>query len=211
MRETFGVAGDSWKGFDFDWATAGAREDAADDGPRAASEGPEAPPLPRLGAGKPWISFVPDVPAEKVPEYFSDFSQTFGHNLCPWPGTSRRSSPTARSASAATSPTTSSATCGSSAFREIWTGEKASAFREKLAKEPLPICARCCGNYVYGKWERPQPRPLRLSPEPVEVEPLRRVRAHDALQVRGDARHDAHGVLFGRERRIGVERARPRR
>lgn len=32
---------------------------------------------------RPWVSFVPDVPAEKVPEYFSDFSQTFGHNLCP--------------------------------------------------------------------------------------------------------------------------------
>jgi hypothetical protein len=34
-------------------------------------------------------------------------------------------------------------------------GEKAQKFRAKLAKEPLPICARCCGNYVYGKWERP--------------------------------------------------------
>jgi hypothetical protein len=20
----------------------------------------------------------------------------------------------------------------------------------------LPICNRCCGNFVYGKWERPQ-------------------------------------------------------
>jgi hypothetical protein len=29
-------------------------------------------------------------------------------------------------------------------------------FREKLAKEPLPICNRCCGNFVYGKWNRPQ-------------------------------------------------------
>ena len=51
-------------------------------------------------------------------------------------------------------------------FREIWTGEKAQRFRAKLAKEPLPICARCCGNFVYGKWERPgiaSPRAKRAS------------------------------------------------
>ena len=28
---------------------------------------------------------------------------------------------------------------------EIWHGEKAQRFRAKLAREPLPICARCCG------------------------------------------------------------------
>ena len=35
-------------------------------------------------------------------------------------------------------------------------GEVAWRFREKLAREPLPICARCCGSYVYGKWQRRQ-------------------------------------------------------
>ena len=48
-------------------------------------------------------------------------------------------------------------------FRDIWMGEKAQRFRAKLAKEPLPICARCCGSYVYGKWEQPTGRP---SPHP---------------------------------------------
>jgi hypothetical protein len=44
-------------------------------------------------------------------------------------------------------------------FAEIWRGEKAQKFRAKLAKEPLPICNRCCGSFVYGKFERPE-KPL---------------------------------------------------
>jgi len=42
-----------------------------------------------------------------------------------------------------------------SPFTEIWTGPRARAFREKLRREPLPVCARCCGSYVYGRWARP--------------------------------------------------------
>jgi radical SAM protein with 4Fe4S-binding SPASM domain len=44
----------------------------------------------------------------------------------------------------------------SESFTSVWKGEKARLFREKLAREPLPICARCCGSYVYGKWPRPR-------------------------------------------------------
>ena len=95
------------------------------------------------------------------------------------------------------------------AFRDIWTGEKAARFRAKLAKEPLPICARCCGNFVYGKWKRPVRQDAETVPEPVEVEPLRRVQADHALEVRGDARHDPGGVLVGGEARIGRERLAP--
>ena len=144
--------------------------------------------------------------------------------------------------SAATSRTTSSATCAGRPSARSGAGEKAQKFRAKLAKEPLPICARCCGNFVYGKWERPErpsPRPcpagrgssqgapsfqiplpeaerarvrgdpspaydLKTSPEPVEVEPLRGVRADHALEVRRDARHDPDRVLVGRARRIAA-------
>ena len=45
-----------------------------------------------------------------------------------------------------------------STFREVWTGERAERFRAKLAKEPLPICSRCCGSWVYGAWQRPATR-----------------------------------------------------
>jgi radical SAM protein with 4Fe4S-binding SPASM domain len=44
----------------------------------------------------------------------------------------------------------------SDSFTSVWKGEKARRFREKIAREPLPICARCCGSYVYGKWRRPR-------------------------------------------------------
>ena len=155
MRETFGVAGDSWKGFDFDWSKAGA------------SKTRQMTDLVRLlkalkrrryldsAAGRPWVSFVPDVPAEKVPEYFSDFSQTFGHNLCPVAWYFAQVEPDGEVCFCGDFPDYFIGNVRKTAFRDIWVGEKARQFREKLAKEPLPICARCCGNYVYGKWERP--------------------------------------------------------
>ena len=107
-------------------------------------------------SGKPWVSFVPDVQAEKVPEYFSDFSQTFGHNLCPVAWYFAQVEPDGEVCFCGDFPDYFIGNVRKRPFREIWTGEKAQKFREKLAKEPLPICARCCGNYVYGKWRRPQ-------------------------------------------------------
>ncbi len=191
-------------------------EDAADDRPREAPQGSEAPPLPRLGGGEALGLVRPRRARPKRCPSTSPTSPRPSATTCaPSPGTSPRSSPTARSASAGTFPTTSSATCASSRSATIWTGEKAWKFREKLAKEPLPICARCCGNYVYGKWERP---PLAansekpdepVGPEPVEVEPLRRVVADHALEVRGDAAHHAGGVFLGGGRGIGVEGLAP--
>jgi len=155
MRQTFGVSGDSWRGFDFDGtAMAGKTRQMGD--------------LVRLlrtlrrsrftGSvfGKPWISFVPEVPAERVPEYFTDFSKTFGHNLCPVAWYFAQVEPDGEVCFCGDFPDYFIGNVRKSSFHEIWTGEKAWKFREKLAKEPLPICARCCGNYVYGKWERPQ-------------------------------------------------------
>ncbi|HTO76510.1 MAG TPA: radical SAM protein [Thermoanaerobaculia bacterium] len=155
MRDTFGVAGESWKGFDFDWTTAGATKTR------------QMTDLVRLlknlkrrryldsASGKPWVSFVPDVPPEKVPEYFSDFSQTFGHNLCPVAWYFAQVEPDGEVCFCGDFPDYFIGNVRRQAFREIWAGEKAQQFRAKLAKEPLPICARCCGNYVYGKWDRP--------------------------------------------------------
>ena len=127
-------------------------QDAADDRPRQAPEEPAPAALTRFRA-RPALGLLrPDVPAEKVPEYFTDFSPDVRPRPLPGRLVLRAGRAGRRGlASAATSPTTSSATCAKQPFREIWTGPKAWRFREKLAKEPLPICARCCGNYVYGK------------------------------------------------------------
>lgn len=156
MRETFGVSGDSWKGFDFDWASV------------AASKERQMTDLVKLLKGlkrrryldsarrRPWISFVPDVPAEKVPEYFSDFSKTFGHSLCPVAWYFAQVEPDGEVCFCGDFPDYFIGNVRKEPFRQIWTGEKAWKFREKLAKEPLPICNRCCGSFVYGKWERPR-------------------------------------------------------
>ncbi|MGE5275511.1 MAG: radical SAM protein, partial [Acidobacteriota bacterium] len=156
MRETFGAEGSSWKGFEFDWSKAGA------------SKTRQMTDLVRLLKGlkrrrfldstrdRPWVSFVPDIPGEKVPEYFSDFSQTFGHQMCPVAWYFAQVEPDGEVCFCGDFPDYFIGNVRKQPFRDIWTGEKAWRFREKLAREPLPICARCCGNYVYGKWERPR-------------------------------------------------------
>lgn len=172
MKETFGISASSWKGFDFDGKAV------------VVSKAQQTVELVKLlkglkrrrfldsSLGKPWISFVPDVPAEKVPEYFSDFSQTFGHNLCPVAWYFAQVEPDGEVCFCGDFPDYFIGNVRKQSFREIWNGEKAWKFREKLAKEPLPICARCCGNYVYGKWERPaRPASLVLSGRREEGEP----------------------------------------
>jgi MoaA/NifB/PqqE/SkfB family radical SAM enzyme len=156
MRETFGVSGDSWKGFDFDWSKAGASKTRQMTDLVRLLKGLKRRRYLDSVAGKPWVSFVPDVPAEKVPEYFSDFSQTFGHNLCPVAWYFAQVEPDGEVCFCGDFPDYFIGNVRRQPFREIWTGEKAQRFREKLAREPLPICARCCGNYVYGKWSRPK-------------------------------------------------------
>jgi len=155
MRDTFGVSGESWKGFDFDWSKAGASKTRQMTDLVRLLKGLKRRRYLDSAAGKPWISFVPDVPAEKVPEYFSDFGQTFGHNLCPVAWYFAQVEPDGEVCFCGDFPDYFIGNVRRQPFRDIWTGDRAARFRAKLAKEPLPICARCCGNYVYGKWDRP--------------------------------------------------------
>jgi len=156
MHETFGVAGSSWKGFKFSW-----RDQAESTKTRQMTDlvkllkSLRRRRLVDSALGKPWTSFVPEVAAEKVPEYFSDFRQTFGHEMCPVAWYFAQVEPDGEVCFCGDFPDYFIGNVRKQAFHEIWTGEKAWRFREKLAREPLPICARCCGNYVYGKWKRP--------------------------------------------------------
>ncbi|HYR47125.1 MAG TPA: radical SAM protein [Thermoanaerobaculia bacterium] len=154
MRETFGIEATSWKGFDFDASALATRGRQMGDLVRLL-KGLKRRRFLDSALGRPWISFVPDVPAEGVPEYFSDFSQTFGHNMCPVAWYFAQVEPDGEVCFCGDFPDYFIGNVRKQSFHEIWTGEKAWRFRRKLAKEPLPICARCCGNYVYGKWERP--------------------------------------------------------
>jgi len=155
MREEFGIAATSWKGFEFDGAG------------MVATRGRQIGEVVKLLKGlkrrrfldstlaKPWTSFVPDVPPERIPEYFSDYERTFGHDLCPVAWYFAQVEPDGEVTFCGDFPDYFIGNVRKQSFREIWHGEKAERFREKLAKEPLPICARCCGNFVYGKWKRP--------------------------------------------------------
>jgi radical SAM protein with 4Fe4S-binding SPASM domain len=166
MREEFGIEATSWKGFDFDAS-------------RIPARGRQMAELVRFlkrlrgrrflesARGRPWISFVPEVPAERVPEYFTNFSETFGHGMCPVAWYFVQVEPDGDVTFCGDFPDYVIGNVRKATLTEIWRGEKARKFRAKLAREPLPICARCCGNYVYGKWERPPAgASLPGSPEP---------------------------------------------
>jgi len=155
MREELGVEATSWKGFDFDGAAFAATETRQMAALAKLLRGLKRRRFFDSAQGKPWTSFVPDVPPERIPEYFSDFRQTFGHQMCPVAWYFAQVEPDGEVTFCGDFPDYFIGNVRKQPFREIWHGEKAQRFRAKLAKEPLPICARCCGNYVYGKWERP--------------------------------------------------------
>ena len=147
--------GSSWRGFQFAWP----------DG--AAANGTMQGLVSVLGAarrrrfldvhrGKPWVSFVPAVAPRDVPAYFNEPTRTFGHDLCPVAWYFAQVEPDGDVCFCGDFPDYVIGNVKSDSFTSVWKGEKAQRFREKLAREPLPICARCCGSYVYGKWRRPR-------------------------------------------------------
>jgi MoaA/NifB/PqqE/SkfB family radical SAM enzyme len=159
MKETFGVRAESWKGFEFQWPN----------GAGGASHTKQMTDLVKLlktlrrrrlldsAMAKPWVSFVPDIRPEQVPSYFTDFDRVFGHSLCPVAWYFAQVEPDGEVCFCGDFPDYFIGNVRKQPFAEIWRGEKAQKFREKLAKEPLPICNRCCGSFVYGKFERPSP------------------------------------------------------
>jgi MoaA/NifB/PqqE/SkfB family radical SAM enzyme len=157
MQESFGVGAASWKGFEFSWP--GGAEAARSHQMLELVKQLKGLRSGRLGdfvAGKPWISFLPEIAADEVPAYFTDFQKTFGHDLCPVAWYFAQVEPDGEVCFCGDFPDYFIGNVKTSPFREIWTGPRANSFRERLAREPLPICARCCGSYVYGKWLRPE-------------------------------------------------------
>jgi radical SAM protein with 4Fe4S-binding SPASM domain len=159
MREELGVEATSWTGFEFDGAGFAVSREEQLSALVKLLKGLKRRRFFDSAQGKPWTSFVPDVPAEKVPEYFADFPKTFGHAMCPVAWYFAQVEPDGEVTFCGDFPDYFIGNVRKQTFRDIWTGEKAQRFRAKLAKEPLPICARCCGNYVYGKWARPSAAP----------------------------------------------------
>ena len=98
---------------------------------------------------------MPNVPAANVPDYFAHADRTFGHDLCPVAWYFAQVEPDGQVCFCGDFPDYFIGNVRKTPFREIWTGHRARLFREKLAKEPLPICSRCCGSFVYGAWARP--------------------------------------------------------
>jgi MoaA/NifB/PqqE/SkfB family radical SAM enzyme len=156
MKETFGIRAESWKGFDFEWPN-------GEEGGHTRHMTDLVKLLKSLrrrrfldsSLGKPWVSFVPDVRPEEVPSYFTDFDKVFGHELCPVAWYFAQVEPDGEVCFCGDFPDYFIGNVRKQPFAEIWRGEKAQKFRAKLAKEPLPICNRCCGSYVYGKFQRP--------------------------------------------------------
>jgi MoaA/NifB/PqqE/SkfB family radical SAM enzyme len=159
MKETFGVRAESWKGFDFEWPNG-----ESDVHTRHMTDLVDLLKTLRRrrwidsSRAKPWVSFVPDIRPDEVPSYFRDFDRVFGHSLCPVAWYFAQVEPDGEVCFCGDFPDYFIGNVRREPFLEIWRGAKARKFRAKLAKEPLPICNRCCGSYVYGKFERPAMR-----------------------------------------------------
>ena len=159
MKEEFGVEATSWTGFEFSWP-----------GGADAARTPRMAQLVKLleairrrrlldeVKGRPWTSFVPDVAPRDVPAYFTEPGRTFGHDLCPVAWYFAQVEPDGDVCFCGDFPDYVIGNVRRESFRDVWTSDRATRFREKLAREPLPICARCCGSYVYGRFARPAAR-----------------------------------------------------
>ena len=86
---------------------------------------------------------MPDVPAERVPEYFSDFGETFGHRMCPVAWYFAQVEPDGEVAFCGDFPDYFIGNVRRQSFREIWTGEKAQSLpreaREGAAPDLRPL------------------------------------------------------------------------
>jgi len=155
MRREFGVSGESWRGFSFEGADFAAVRREQLLGLAKLLGRARKKRFVDATLGRPWISFVPDVPAAGVPGYFAEPEKTFGHDLCPVAWYFAQVEPDGQVCFCGDFPDYFLGSVLETSFREVWTGERAERFRRKLAKEPLPICSRCCGSWVYGAWKRP--------------------------------------------------------
>lgn len=155
LRESFGSRADSWQGFRFEWTPRVAESHAAGladlvklMGTLRRRRWTEAP------RGRPWISFVPAVAADDVPRWFADPGESFGHDLCPVAWYFAQVEPDGDVTFCGDFPDVVLGNVRRQSFDEVWRGEVAEAFRARLRAAPLPVCSRCCGSYVYGKWSR---------------------------------------------------------
>jgi radical SAM protein with 4Fe4S-binding SPASM domain len=155
MREEFGVPGESWKGFAFEGAEFAARRRDQLMGLSKVLSRSRKTRFVDATLGRPWTSFVPDVAAADLPAYFADPGRTFGHDLCPVAWYFAQVEPDGQVCFCGDFPDYFLGSVLDRSLGEIWTGERAERFRAKLAREPLPICSRCCGSWVYGAWKRP--------------------------------------------------------
>jgi radical SAM protein with 4Fe4S-binding SPASM domain len=154
MRDELGVEARSWRGFEFSWS---ADEDARS--PRMQRlvgqlQGLRRRRLLAATRRRPWVTFTPGLAPHQVPSYLTQHSPTFGHDLCPVAWYFAQVQPDGDVAFCGDFPDYVIGNVRTSSFREIWTGARATAFRERLRRAPLPICSRCCGSFVYGRWSR---------------------------------------------------------
>jgi radical SAM protein with 4Fe4S-binding SPASM domain len=152
------VPATSWKGFEFRWP-GGAERTRELTSLTGSLRALRRRRVADWITGRPWTSFVPAIAPEDVPAYFTEPGRVFGHDLCPVAWYFAQVEPDGEVCFCGDFPDYFIGNVRDTAFREVWGSPKANAFREKLAREPLPICARCCGSFVYGKWPRPGPPP----------------------------------------------------
>ncbi|MBN2799902.1 MAG: radical SAM protein [Deltaproteobacteria bacterium] len=139
MAERLGVAeADSWEGFA--------------SGPPPVEVGVIRADLEAIRARR-WpfkTPLNPNIPLDRLEDFFTDVTESFGKELCTAPWAYALVLPSGDLTFCPDYPDYTIGNLGEQPFEAIWQGERARAFRDLLRERSLPICARCCSQYLMG-------------------------------------------------------------
>jgi radical SAM protein with 4Fe4S-binding SPASM domain len=100
----------------------------------------------------PPVFFIPDLPPERVEEYYSRPASFLGRKTCFSPWLSIEVRPNGDLTFCPDFPDYVIGNINEEAFADIWNGERARKFRRLLIeKGPFPLCSRCCGLFAYSE------------------------------------------------------------
>lgn len=144
MLRSFGCNAPSWTGFLVD--------------PRPDIDTDELAVIFQRIRGRRWpfkVVMHPRLTPEQVAVFFHNTTISFGRNHCASPWVYCLLLPSGELTFCPDFPDYRFGSLAEQPFEQLWNGERAMAFRQRLLDGLLPICPRCCGMYTTGSpWRR---------------------------------------------------------
>jgi len=144
MQRSFGCNAPSWSGFLVD--------------PRPDIDVDELNGIFERIRGRKWpfkVVLHPKLTPEQVAVFFHNTTISFGRNHCASPWVYCLLLPSGELTFCPDFPDYRFGSLAEQPFDQLWNGDRAVAFRQRILEGLLPICPRCCGMYTTGSpWRR---------------------------------------------------------